>query len=560
MGRASGLAPADTPVVIYAAKSSEDTRGSIATQLEDCRAATAGRTVVAEFSDEAASAYKGNRGPGLQEAKDAAVQAALGGSAELWVQHSDRLARGDGLGADHLAEVFFAMRRANVRLRSVQDDANLEDAIRAVLIGERNHEDSKRKSAAVRSGLKRRADAGLAVGAIPYGYRAEATIENGQAVTRRTAAERSSAVVERIFDLVEAGRTFGDVCRALNADGLRALRGGQWTTRAVRRIVLNEDYTGSTGYPQLIDPERHARIVASVKRLDPVAVQARQGGRKGSEDYMLRGVAFCGYCGASLYTRRYKRIEGERAYVCAAVRESRGICTAKPIPAQWVETAVVDHLKHFLGDVEAWISARATESCTERDRFAVAVEAQRAQLKQRQVRAARAHETYERLLDDGDELAHEALRAAVRMDDEASTFHTAVESAEQRLEDWPTAPDVDAALEFYCQLNDVITGQLPATAGARELNAALRTVLEGAWLGYENDDLLGSFKLRVTDEVLAGRLPVELTIGGMDEVGWRTVIDRLVPMGSTVGETEPHTLVNGPVRPIEIPPMVVAVG
>jgi hypothetical protein len=41
----------------------------------------------------------------------------------LWVQHSDRLARGDGLAADHLAEVFFEMRRAGVSLRSVQDDA-----------------------------------------------------------------------------------------------------------------------------------------------------------------------------------------------------------------------------------------------------------------------------------------------------------------------------------------------------------------------------------------------------------------------------------------------------
>src|SRR5688572_7782944 len=116
-----------TPAVIYAAKSTEDAHGSIPTQLADCRTAALalGRTIVGEHSDESASAFKGNRGAGLASAKADAIHAAAEhGAAELWVQHSDRLARGDGLTADHLAEVFFALRRQGVRLRSVQDDGN----------------------------------------------------------------------------------------------------------------------------------------------------------------------------------------------------------------------------------------------------------------------------------------------------------------------------------------------------------------------------------------------------------------------------------------------------
>ena len=60
-----------TRAVIYAAKSSEDRHGSIPTQLEDCRtmADKEGWTVIAEFSDEAFSAYSGNRGPGLAQAR-----------------------------------------------------------------------------------------------------------------------------------------------------------------------------------------------------------------------------------------------------------------------------------------------------------------------------------------------------------------------------------------------------------------------------------------------------------------------------------------------------------
>ena len=55
------------PVVVYAAKSTADERGSIPTQLADCRAAIereGDRTVVAEYQDEARSAFHGNRGEG----------------------------------------------------------------------------------------------------------------------------------------------------------------------------------------------------------------------------------------------------------------------------------------------------------------------------------------------------------------------------------------------------------------------------------------------------------------------------------------------------------------
>ena len=46
------------PCVLYAAKSSEDVRGSLGTQIEDCRRVVAefgGRQIAAEYADEAAS-------------------------------------------------------------------------------------------------------------------------------------------------------------------------------------------------------------------------------------------------------------------------------------------------------------------------------------------------------------------------------------------------------------------------------------------------------------------------------------------------------------------------
>src|SRR4051794_38841606 len=91
------------PAVIFAAKSTEDKRGSIDTQLADGRALAEaeGWEVVGEFNDAGFSAYSGNRGPDLERAMACAEERV---PCRFVVQHSDRLARGDGKRAKHLVE------------------------------------------------------------------------------------------------------------------------------------------------------------------------------------------------------------------------------------------------------------------------------------------------------------------------------------------------------------------------------------------------------------------------------------------------------------------------
>lgn len=155
-----------TAAVIYAAKSTEDKHGSIPDQLADARKLAAVRGFVAaesdEFTDEAASAYHGDRGPGLAAAMERAEElAARHGSCALIVQHSDRLARGDAKEARHLIEVVLWAIKANVELLSVQDPEILAGGDLALLLGAiggmRNHQDSKRKGLAVKGGIRRRA-------------------------------------------------------------------------------------------------------------------------------------------------------------------------------------------------------------------------------------------------------------------------------------------------------------------------------------------------------------------------------------------------------------------
>jgi hypothetical protein len=202
----------------------------------------------------------------------------------------------------------------------------------------------------------------------------------------------------------------------------------------VRRVVLNEDYTGTTGYPALIEPDRWHRIVEGLARMDPVAVQARKGGRRPAEDYLLRGVAFCGLCGQALHARRFKEAD--------------------------------------------------------------------------------------------------------RMHQDAEGLRDAVQADRGRLQEWPTEPDVDAALDFYRELADIIFGRIRVAQSVRDVNAALRSALEGAWLHIdENGFLHGRFELRVTDEALAGRewlLSERLHDPRADQV--HVISPR---------RSEPQTLVNG---------------
>jgi len=87
-----------TAAVVYAAKSTDDPRESIRSQIEAVREAAHDRRIVGEFSDEGFSAYRKSRGPGLAEAIEAAKAAA---PCELWCLDPDRLARGNGGGARH---------------------------------------------------------------------------------------------------------------------------------------------------------------------------------------------------------------------------------------------------------------------------------------------------------------------------------------------------------------------------------------------------------------------------------------------------------------------------
>jgi len=488
------------PAVLFAAKSTKDPRGSIPTQLADCRALAEqkGYEVSAELSDEAASAFTGNRGPGLAQAMAECERHA---PCALVVQHSDRIARGDHKQAKHLLWYALWAVEHDVTILSAQDPETFrDDFLYAAVTGHRNHEDSKRKGAAVAAGQRRRFERGKRLGSkIRDGYRLRLleVDSRGNPVREVVLDPDRAPIWRRLFDLVEAGHTPGEVREILNAEGIRMKSGKPWTTRAIRLGVRDDFYAGRArshrygktieeDHEPLIDPERWERIAAMVKSGRSPRTQ------KVHRDWLLRGIATCGCCGETLYTRADRT-----QYVCKSVRESRGTCEALPIPAEQAEQLVLDHLNDFVGGLEEWLSGRTREAAEERDQFAATLDNHRCELRTLDLRAEKADELADKGLDEGDdETASAALRKAEAIRHDRAQLAEAIEAGEARLAEWPTAPDVDAALDYYNELRDAIRGRLSGSQSVTELRTHLRATLEVAALDFDGSDLFGTFLLR----------------------------------------------------------------
>lgn len=363
-------ASATIPCVIYAAKSTEDKRGSIPDQLRECRATIEDdplRYVVAEYKDEAFSAYRRDRGPGLVEALALAEELAEEhGQAELWALHSDRLARGDGRSARHAVEIALWALKRDVKVRTLQDPDTFRDLLGAVVTGQRNHEDSRRKGLAVAAGLRRAAQRGDYTGAKPDGYRRAIEVDRHGAFSKRLEIDPARRVlIEKIFELALRGRGTGEIARSITDDGwlTKPLNPKQqpkpWTIHGVREVLMNPRYAGLAmhrgeivargNWPSYISEREHHRLRAQLKQRRPGAGPRRR------EVFILARLARCGRCGSPMHCLTSElRSDGTfaRRYVCSSHHWHRhaGRCPAPRIDADVFEAMFVSAIRSLLVD------------------------------------------------------------------------------------------------------------------------------------------------------------------------------------------------------------------
>jgi DNA invertase Pin-like site-specific DNA recombinase len=475
---------ADVPAVIYGAKSTEDRRGSIETQLADCRAMARreGWRIVGEYHDEGFSAYSGNRGPGLAAAREHAARTSeeSGDVVMLVVQHSDRISRGAGDrpgAAEALVEIWHAERRRNVHLRSVQDDFDLRTSASVANMGERNRADSERKGLATRDGLQRRKESGRTVGAVPLGYVPRPALDEdgrpriaagGVVENERVIDEVEAAVVRRILRSLADGAAPGEVARELNAEGIPTKRAGVWAARAVRELARCEAFVGRGGYARIVDDELYEAAQAA---LAARRTRRRGGPRARNTSFVLREIGRCGLCGSPLYPVEHDT--GARRYACKHTRIGSVMCAAPRIRADVLEAAVIAQIERCQEEVERFIEQQVAARSEQRDRLAATAERERETVAELERKVARAQERYDAALDD-DELADAALRQVARLEGRLEAQRRIADEVTALAAEWHEEPDVQAAREWLDDLLCSIVGRLE---GTEDRAAVLRSVI-----------------------------------------------------------------------------------
>jgi DNA invertase Pin-like site-specific DNA recombinase len=370
------------PVVLYAAKSTTDKMGSIPDQIKACEelAASQGWTVDGRpESDEAASAYSGNRGPGLERAMDrAAALAKRHGRAGLVAWHSNRIARGGADSPDasrHLVEYLFWANRANVELHSVQDDSTFSNPILAAVMGQMAYEESKIKAANVRKGMGRRRAKRLHTGGAIFGY--DRDPERGLKPNPAQAA-----TVERIFSLIAGGKSQAETARILNREGFQPLRGKEWSQGSLSAILRRRTYLGDIkdDNGEWV-PAAHEAIVsvdlwdaANRAREDAAALKGRNGGPRPKAGHLLPGRmlrhAVCGHAmtPVSLDAKKDGTITGR--YECSG--RKAGVCEGFRVDMEDVDNAITSYLAEVGIDADA--SLRLVSEATASRREATGAE------------------------------------------------------------------------------------------------------------------------------------------------------------------------------------------
>jgi site-specific DNA recombinase len=344
------------PAVLYAAKSTPDERESIPDQLKEARAFAKDKEleVAGQYGEQNVSAYKG-RGPELAAALEHAEKI----GATLIVQHSDRLARGDGKQARHLVEIALWALKAGVRIHCIQDPSTFENLVMAVVMGERNTEDSRRKALAVKAGLARRRQRGLHNGGTAgYGYLYR---RNADDERERVPDSALVPIVRRMFAEYLTGRGYTAIGGDLNAEGLLTGGGKPWRACTVRAILINPIYAGLIRDGEELIPAQHEAIVdretweqAQVLREAKAATHKR--GRPSAGKHLFRkGFLRCGTCGGSMgpVTDRRQGATAYETYICHERHRDPGLCTMPSIHRSKVDDAIYAYFRDLELDVRA---------------------------------------------------------------------------------------------------------------------------------------------------------------------------------------------------------------
>lgn len=183
-------------------------------------------------------------------------------------------------------------------------------------------------------------------GAIPYGYR--------QQDRRLVINENEAEIVRRAFRMYADGAQIREICEELNAKGCRTRSGKPFNRSTFQRMFTNEKYIGvyryddivvEDGCPAIID-----RAIFEKCRQRAAANKRAKVGKPAPVEYLLKGKAFCGYCGATLIGDSGTGKSGTRHgyYSCSARKNGKSSCRKLREKKGYLEWYVVEQTVKYV--------------------------------------------------------------------------------------------------------------------------------------------------------------------------------------------------------------------
>lgn len=333
---------------IYAAtycrySSHGQTEQSIEGQLRDNYefARREGYTIVAEYIDRARTGRSDNRDEFQRMISDAAKR----GFSVVIVWKLDRFARNRYDSAIYKAK----LKRYGVRVVSAKE--SITDTPEGIILEGMLESMAEYYSANLSVNVKRGMRETIAKGrwyggALPYGYKSI----DGKLVPD----EKAAPIIRYVFEEYAKGTPKKQIIEVLTRRGVKSPRGKPLTMTSYQAALKNPVYCGEfqfqgrtvEGVAQpIITRELFDRVQANLAVVShaPAASKART-------EYLLRGKAFCGHCGAPMVGESGRGRHGSMFYYYAcSAKKKEHTCKKKNVRKDVVERwVVVNTVKHIL--------------------------------------------------------------------------------------------------------------------------------------------------------------------------------------------------------------------
>jgi len=214
----------------------------------------------------------------------------------------------------------------------------------------------------VTRGMRESASRGFYVSSYaPYGYRKVKVSDGSRERPKLEIEPYQAQIVQCIFRSVIDGKGLIDISKELNREGIISPRGNSWGKTTIHKILTNEAYIGTLvwgrssvrnlppirveeAWPAIVDQDTFKHVQSLLKERAFVTTHPK----RVASNYLLSGLAKCGYCGKALVGQDAK---GGRFhyYVCGTLlKKGAGSCSSPYINSLKFENLVIDRIREHI--------------------------------------------------------------------------------------------------------------------------------------------------------------------------------------------------------------------